>query len=73
MLRQNPHNGAHFRNEVRKEEARRKEAVRREQQRREETARQEQWRNAGLCQHCGGALKGLFGKKCVSCGRPKDY
>ena len=32
-----------------------------------------QRRAAGLCQHCGGQLKGLFGKKCVSCGRPKDY
>lgn len=30
-------------------------------------------RNTGLCQHCGGELKGLFSKKCVSCGRPKDY
>lgn len=32
-----------------------------------------QRRNAGLCQYCGGELKGLFSKKCVSCGRPKDY
>ena len=30
-------------------------------------------RNQGLCQHCGGAFKGLFGKKCTSCGKPKDY
>ena len=30
-------------------------------------------RNAGLCQHCGGVLKGFFSKKCVSCGKPKDY
>ena len=28
---------------------------------------------AGLCQHCGGQLKGLFSKKCVVCGKPKDY
>jgi hypothetical protein len=27
----------------------------------------------GLCQHCGGELKGLFSKKCAVCGRPKDY
>ena len=27
----------------------------------------------GLCQHCGGELKGLFSKKCGSCGKPKDY
>ena len=30
-------------------------------------------RQAGLCQHCGGELKGLFAKKCVSCGKTKDY
>ena len=30
-------------------------------------------RAAGRCQHCGGELKGLFGKKCASCGKPKDY
>ncbi|MBR7164736.1 MAG: WG repeat-containing protein [Clostridia bacterium] len=27
----------------------------------------------GLCRHCGGEFKGLFTKKCASCGRPKDY
>ena len=26
-----------------------------------------------LCQHCGGAFKGLFTKKCSSCGKEKDY
>ena len=31
------------------------------------------WRSQGLCQHCGGEFKGLFGKKCVKCGKPKDY
>lgn len=30
-------------------------------------------RTAGLCQHCGGEFKGLFTKKCASCGKPKDY
>lgn len=25
------------------------------------------------CQHCGDELKGLFSKKCASCGKPKDY
>ena len=36
---------------------------------------EERWhrRNAGRCQHCGGELKGLFRKKCISCGKPKDY
>ncbi|MBR3802992.1 MAG: TIR domain-containing protein [Clostridia bacterium] len=33
----------------------------------------QQRRSAGLCQHCGGEFKGLFTKKCVRCGKPKDY
>ena len=36
-------------------------------------AQQAKWRNAGVCQHCGGALKGFFSKKCTVCGKPKDY
>lgn len=32
-----------------------------------------QWRNAGLCQYCGGTLKGFFSKKCTNCGKAKDY
>ena len=35
--------------------------------------RMEQYRAQGLCQHCGGTLKGLFTKTCTSCGRKKDY
>ncbi len=27
----------------------------------------------GLCAHCGGIFKGAFSKKCISCGKPKDY
>ncbi len=27
----------------------------------------------GICQHCGGKFKGLFGKKCSVCGKAKDY
>ena len=34
---------------------------------------EERRRNTGLCQHCGGELKGFFTKKCVACGKPKDY
>lgn len=34
---------------------------------------QAQWRNAGLCQYCGGTLKGFFSKKCTNCGKAKDY
>ena len=32
-----------------------------------------QYRDAGKCQHCGGELKGFLFKKCVACGRSKDY
>ena len=32
-----------------------------------------QRRASGLCQHCGGELKGVFSKKCENCGKPKDY
>ena len=39
----------------------------------EQKERQEKYRNAGLCQHCGGEIKGLFVKKCVKCGKKKDY
>ena len=31
------------------------------------------WREKGLCQYCGGSFKGIFTKKCSSCGRVKDY
>ena len=27
----------------------------------------------GMCQYCGGEFKGFFTKKCVECGRQKDY
>ena len=31
------------------------------------------WRTNDRCQYCGGELRGFFSKKCVSCGKPKDY
>ena len=34
---------------------------------------QKQWKNKGLCPYCGGQFAGLFTKKCVKCGKPKDY
>ena len=40
---------------------------------RERMLQQAGWRNVGRCQHCGGELKGFLSKKCVSCGKPKDY
>ena len=39
----------------------------------EQKERQAKYRQAGLCQHCGGEIKGLFVKKCVKCGKKKDY
>lgn len=66
----------------RKEEARRKaehEAKRAEEEARRKREQEEKenqiaaWRESGRCQHCGGELKGFFGKKCAVCGKPKDY
>ena len=40
----------------------------------EKTDEHEQYRAKGLCQHCGGDLKkGIFGTKCIRCGKKKDY
>ena len=36
-------------------------------------AQKAQYRSQGLCQHCGGQLKGLLTKKCSNCGKPKNY
>ena len=44
-----------------------------EEERRQKEEQRPKWRSDGLCQHCGGQLKGLFGKKCTVCGKPKDY
>lgn len=43
------------------------------QKRQEEERIVAQRRDAGLCQYCGGELKGFFTKKCVSCGKEKNY
>lgn len=40
---------------------------------REEECIAQRRRDGGLCQHCGGEFKGLFTKKCVNCGKQKDY
>ena len=61
------------------EEKRRREEERRiaeeEARKAEEELRQTQAqrRSQGLCPYCGGKFKGLFGKKCETCGKPKDY
>ena len=47
-------------------------AVERVEKEKEENTRVQR-RAQGVCQHCGGQLKGLFTKKCVNCGKPKDY
>mgnify|MGYP004732605961 CR=1 FL=1 len=39
-----------------------------------ERKRVQQWIDTGKCSACGGTLKtGLFGTKCVKCGKKKDY
>ena len=57
-------------------EARRLERKREKQEQIAEAERKlkqiEYWR-AGVCQHCGGAFRGLFSKTCTNCGRKKDY
>lgn len=42
-------------------------------QRAEHERLQAEWRASGVCQHCGGAFKGMFTKKCSNCGKEKDY
>ena len=34
---------------------------------------QEKYRAEGRCQYCGGTFMGLFTKRCVQCGKRKDY
>lgn len=46
--------------------------IRIREQRDEERTRQ-CWREAGVCQRCGGIFKGLLFKKCINCGMSKDY
>ena len=54
---------------LKKQEEERTATLKRQEEQRERQRR----RDAGLCQHCGGTLKGLFSKKCISCGVRKDY
>jgi len=61
------------------EELRLKESEKKKEQERKITEmkaklhKQQEYRAKGLCQHCGGEFKGLFNKKCVNCGLPRDY
>ena len=54
---------------LKKQEEERAAALKRQQEQQERQRR----RDAGLCQYCGGTFKGLFTKKCISCGARKDY
>lgn len=49
------------------------ENIRKHREQVQEIERQKYWMRTGRCQHCGGILKGVLNKRCVSCGRPKDY
>jgi rubrerythrin len=50
-----------------------KEQDREKEQRQKIVQRAASWISAGRCQYCGGEFKGVFGKKCAACGKPKDY
>lgn len=54
---------------LKKQEEEKAAALKRQEEQRERQRR----RDAGLCQYCGSAFKGLFSKKCSSCGLRKDY
>ena len=54
--------------EEKKEAIKKRIAIEEERRRLIENRRQQ-----NLCQHCGGTFKGLFTKKCSSCGKEKDY
>ena len=56
---------------LRQEEADR--VAREKEQRQKMVQRTASWMSAGRCQYCGGEFKGVFGKKCAACGKPKDY
>lgn len=32
-----------------------------------------EYRSHKVCQHCGGSFRGFFSKRCIKCGRKKDY
>ena len=59
------------------QETARAEAMRRRKEKEARQKQEQQMREArkeqGRCQYCGGGFKGLLIKKCVSCGRTKDY
>ena len=59
-----------------KEKQEQERLAREEKERQERLAKEKQmadYRNRGVCQYCGGELKGLFSKTCTKCGRKKDY
>ena len=51
-----------------------KERAAAEEARKQKEQQQKAYRDAGVCQHCGGPFKkSLFGCKCSQCGMKKDY
>lgn len=58
--------------EIQLEAQRRTQAIVYEERRKMEEEKRVR-RSNGVCQYCGGTFKGLFSKKCSSCGKPKDY
>ena len=54
-------------------EKQRLEEQRLEAQRRFEEHQRTKYREANVCQYCGGTFEGFFSKKCTQCGKKKDY
>ena len=50
----------------------RREIMRKKEEEKRHREQQEYWRTRNKCQYCGGDFKGIF-KKCVKCGKSKDY
>lgn len=51
-----------------------KDKVAAEEARKQREQQRNAYRNAGVCQHCGGTFKkSFFSCKCTQCGTPKDY
>ena len=55
------------------EEEKRRIAEQKAEEKRKLEEQKSAYREKGVCQHCGGTLKGFILKKCTNCGKVKDY
>ncbi len=51
----------------------REQAIKIAEKKRKEEAIKKERREKGVCQHCGGQFKGFLTRKCICCGKKKDY